>query len=54
MFIILLFNVFSKIGNKNVILLDLSSYTAIINVINTAVIDQFIALKKMKNEFYLK
>ena len=47
MFIILLFNVFSKIGNKNVIQLDLSSYTAVINAIQTAGIDQFIALKKM-------
>ena len=47
MFIILLFNVFSKIGNKNVIQLDLSSNTAVINAIQTAGIDQFIALKKM-------
>ena len=44
---------FSKIGNKIVIQLDLSSYTAIINAIQTAIIDQFIALKN-KNEFYLK
>ena len=38
---------FSKIGNKKVIQLDLSSYTAVINAIQTAGIDQFIALKKM-------
>ena len=37
-----------KIGNKIVIQLDLSSYTAIINAIQTAVIDQFIALKNRK------
>ena len=34
--------------------LDLSSYTAIITAIQTAVINQFIALKKRTNEFYLK
>ena len=45
------FNVFSKIRNKIVIQLDLSSYTPIINAAQTAVIDQFIALKKQKNEF---
>ena len=39
---------FSKIGNKIVIQLDSSSYTAIINAAQTAVIDQFIALKKQK------
>ena len=36
----------SKIGNKIVIQLDLSSYTEIINAIQTAVIDQFIPFKK--------
>ena len=45
---------FSKIGNKIVIQVDLSSYTAIINAIQTAVIDHFIPLKYRKNEFYLK
>ena len=39
---------FSKIGNKIVIQLDFSSFTAIINVTQTAVIDQFIALKNRK------
>ena len=34
---------FSKFRNKIVIQLDLSSYTAIINAIQMAVIDQFIA-----------
>ena len=38
--------------NKIVIQLDLASYTAIINAIQTTVTDQFIALKN--NEFYLK
>ena len=33
----MIFNVFSKIGNKIVIQLDLSSYTAIIYVTQTAV-----------------
>ena len=42
---------FSKIGNKIVIQLDLSSYTAIINTTQTAVIDQFIALKHRKINF---
>ena len=42
---------FSKIGNKIVIQLYLSSYTAIINAIQTAVIDQFIALKNRKMNF---
>ena len=43
------FKRFFKNRNNNsysVRLIFLSSYTAIINVINTAVIDQFIALKK--------
>ena len=49
----MIFNVFSKIGNKIVIQLDLSSYTAkFINATQTAIIDQLIALKN--NEFYLK
>ena len=43
-----------KIGNKIVFQLDLSFYTAIINATQTAVIDQFIALKNRKNEFYLR
>ena len=42
---------FQKIGNKIVIQLELFSYTAIINAIQTAVIDQFIALKKRKMNF---
>ena len=42
---------FSNFGNKIVILLDLSSYTAIINAIQTAVINQFIALKNRKMNF---
>ena len=42
-------NFFSKIGNKIVIQLDLSSYTAIINAIQTTVIDQFAALKRKIN-----
>ena len=50
-FIFLVFNVFSKIGNKIVIQLDLSSHTAFIKATKTTVIDQFIA---QKNEFYLK
>ena len=45
----LLFNIFSKIGNKIVFQLDLSSYTAIINAFQTAVIDQF-QLKQTKIE----
>ena len=40
-----------KIGNKIVIQLYLSSYTAIINAIQMAVIDQFIALKNRKMIF---
>ena len=36
---------------QNSIQLDLSSYTAIINAIQTAVIDQFIALKTSKMNF---
>ena len=52
-YIFLVFNVFfsSKIGNKIVIQLDLSSYTEIINGIQTAVIDRFIALKNRKMNF---
>ena len=38
----------AKIGKKIVIQLDLFSYNAIINAIQTAVIDQFIALKNRK------
>ena len=47
---------FLKIGSRMVIQLDLSSLSAItcIHAIQTAVIDQFIALNKQKNEFYLK
>ena len=37
-----------KNGNKIVIQLDLSSHTAIIRAIQTAVIDQFMALKNRK------
>ena len=44
----------AKIGKKIVIPLDLFSYNPNINAIQTAVIDQFIALKNKKNEFYLK
>ena len=40
-----------KIGNKIVFQLDLSFYTAIINATQTAVIDQFIALKNRKMNF---
>ena len=47
-YIFLVFNVFSKIRNKIVLQFNLSSYTAIINAIQTAVIDQFIALKNRK------
>ena len=47
-YIFLVFNVFSKIGNKIIVIqLDLSSYIAIIIAIQTAVIDQFIALKNL-------
>ena len=42
---------FSKIGNKIVIQVDLSSYTAIINATQTTVIGQFIALKNRKMNF---
>ena len=45
----MIFNVFSKIGNKMVIQLDLSSYTAIIYVTQTAVMHW-----KQKYEFHLK
>ena len=38
LYFLLIFNVFSKIEIKIVIQLNLSSYTAIINVIQTAVI----------------
>ena len=41
---------FQKSEIKIVIQLDLSSYTAIINAIQTAVIDQFIALKNRTSE----
>ena len=45
---------FSKIGNKIIVIqLDLSSYIAIIIAIQTAVIDQFIALKNRKMNFIL-
>ena len=44
---------FSKIG-KIVIRLDISSYTAIINAIQTPVIDQFIALKNRKKQTKIK
>ena len=47
-YIFFLFKDFSKIGYKIVIQLDLSSFTAIINATQTAVIDQFIALKNRK------
>ena len=47
----LLFTIFSKIGNKIVFQLDLSSYTGISNAIQMAVIDQFIALKNRKMNF---
>ena len=50
-YIFLVFNDLSKIGNKIIIQLDLSSYTAIINAIQTAIIDQFIALKNRKMNF---
>ena len=40
-----------QIENKIVIQLDLSSYAAIIYAIQTAVIDQFIALKNRKMNF---
>ena len=53
-YIFLVFNVFSKIGNKIIVIqLDLSSYIAIIIAIQTAVIDQFIALKNRKMNFIL-
>ena len=45
---------FSKIGNKIIVIqLDLSSYIAIIIAIQTAVFDQFIALKNRKMNFIL-
>ena len=47
----LFLNIFSKIGNKIVIQLDVSSYTAIMYAIQTAVSDQFIALKNRKMNF---
>ena len=50
-YIFLVLNVFSKIENKIVIQLNLSSYTSIINATQTAVIDQFIALKNRKMNF---
>ena len=50
-YIFFLFKDFSKIGYKIVIQLDLSSFTAIINATQTAVIDQFIALKNRKMNF---
>ena len=51
-YIFLVFNVvfFSNIGNKIVNQLDLSSYTEIINAIQTVVIDQFIAFKKNRKK----
>ena len=51
-YIFLLFNDISKIENKIIVIrFDLPSYTAIINAIQTAVIDQFIALKNRKLNF---
>ena len=47
-----IFSLFLTIKKKLVIQLDLASYTAIINAIQTTVTDQFIALKN--NKFYLK
>ena len=48
----MIFNVFSKIEIKIVIQLNLSSYTAIINAIQTAVIGSL--HWKTENEFHLK